>query len=214
MTDQDLPQFAMLMAGMAEVFSPDKPLTEAFVTLYYNALKEYPVEQVRMAVNKVMRERVFNGMPKPAELINQIIGESEDRALLAWNKVLRAVKRIGPYQSVQFDDACILLVLDSLGGWEKICNTLESELQWYRRDFLSQYKVHQGRTTLLTHLAGITERINGANGFDHKEIYYIGEPDNPIERKLLKHDESANPDQRGTGQITSKRCPPIGDGTK
>lgn len=187
MNEKDKLEFAMLMQGLAEVFSPDKPLTEAFVVIYYEALKGFKIKDIRQAVNKVMVERVFNGMPKPAEIVNKIRGEESDRATLAWNKLTKAIRRVGPYSSVMFDDPVIHACIEALGGWPKVCFVLEDELQWLQRDFIAQYKVMQGRPCRLKHNAGITEQINAANGFEQYDVAFVG--DEQVKRKQIANDK-------------------------
>ncbi len=42
--------------------------------------------------------------PKPADLIRFLDGTGESRAMGAWSLVERTLRRIGPYQSLVFDD--------------------------------------------------------------------------------------------------------------
>ncbi len=54
-------------------------------------------------------------------------GSTQDAALAAWSKVDRAVREVGPYQSVAFDDALIHRVLFEMGGWIPLGSKTEDE---------------------------------------------------------------------------------------
>jgi len=63
-------------------------------------------------------------MPKPADIIRAIKGNSQTQSLQAWSKVEDAIRLVGPYRSVVFDDLAIHGVLQEMGGWVKLCQAL------------------------------------------------------------------------------------------
>jgi len=66
-------------------------------------------------------------LPKPADIVRMLGGRTLDRALMAWAKVDKAVRQIGTYESVVFDDALIHRVLHEMGGWVGMGQKTENE---------------------------------------------------------------------------------------
>ena len=97
------------------------------------------------------------------ELVTGVSGNLEDRACVEAGNVLQAVKRVGAYNSVKFDDPVTQAVISQgFGGWVKLCNELKStEEKWFQKDFVRIYQAyaregikHNG------HLAGQIETEN------------------------------------------------------
>jgi len=64
----------------------------------------------------------------------------EDKALLAWSALERAVSTVGCYKSRHFDDPLIHAAVRSLGGWERICEMSERDFDTFLRpQFLKTY---------------------------------------------------------------------------
>lgn len=161
MIEKDKKEFATLMMSLAEVFDSGKPAGPIKTEIYFKALEEYPIDKVIGAVSDTIRLRVFNSFPKPAEIIEAITGHAEERSLLAWQKVDRAVREVGPYASVKFDDPVIHSVVKFFGGWEKFCGGLESEWKWKQKDFERIYAILAKRDGIYPdYLPGITESHN------------------------------------------------------
>lgn len=138
MNDTDRPRFATLLVALAEVF--DKPLSDAVLGVYFDALKDLPIEVVQNAVAVSIGSLKF--MPKPAE-IRECAGAGApalaDRALLAWTAAWEAVHRVGAWRSVQFDDPVMIATIDGMGGWTAFCRPQVAE-QWHRKEFLDLYR--------------------------------------------------------------------------
>ena len=138
--------------------------------LYFSALSDLTLMQVRTGVERVIRERKTATMPKPAEIREAVIGNPEDRAQLAAALVYEAIHKVGAYQSVQFADKIAQLVVERLGGWVKLC--VELEWEWAKKDFVKLYEaaVRAGWTSEAHHLPGILEAADG-----QWELCVIGE---------------------------------------
>jgi len=82
----------------------------------------------------------------------------------AWNVVLKAIRDIGGYKSVQFEDPAIPLTISCLGGWITLCNTLtvrsmgitEKE---FKRNYQNISKLKEIKN--FPHCVGIFEAHNG-----------------------------------------------------
>ena len=161
MTKTDKKQFATLMMSLAEVFDSGETPTPVKTEIYFQALQMYDIGELTKAVSNMIQTRPFNSFPKPAEIIESIAGTKEENALLAWQKVDQAVKRVGPYESVKFNDPVIHGVVKFFGGWEKFCDGLAAELKWKQKDFEKIYVVLSKRNGVYPeYLSGITENYN------------------------------------------------------
>jgi len=79
-------------------------------------------------------------MPKPADLMRCLAEDAEQRALTAWLKVSDAIRRVGSYSSVAFDDPIIHAVIASQGGWIKLCSTPDHQLPFRAKAFQTHYQ--------------------------------------------------------------------------
>jgi len=87
----------------------------------------------------------------------------DTKAMLAYDKVIKAIHDVDAYGSPQFDDKVIHAVIERLGGWVKACSILDTEKKWWRKDFELAYKQYDGmrdRIDAPKHLAGIHEQNN------------------------------------------------------
>jgi len=169
MNNSDAEQFAKLMGVLAEVFDDGKEPSAFKVEVYFKTLERFSVEQLSQAVESMVVNRVYPSFPKPAEIIEAIQGKQEDRATLAWVKVLETVRRVGSYQSVKFDDPAIHSVIEAMGGWIELGNMSVNDEKWKQKEFEKLYRVIAKRGNHPKYLIGITEHKNSMMGF-HKHI--------------------------------------------
>jgi|TARA_Y100000310_G_C20563812_1_gene754447 hypothetical protein len=109
---------------------------------YELALSDIPPETVRMAVEKWLRQSEDH--PASPGRLRELCGvtSAEDRALLAWSAVLRAVP-IGSYKSIDFDDRVINAVIRSMGGWVALLARCGDDFDvWARRTFIETYAAY------------------------------------------------------------------------
>jgi len=164
----DKTKFAEMMTMLCEVFGkePTKPLIAA----YYMALKDMTQQELERAIEGILTKK-FNKMPLPAEILEFIHGNLEDRAMLALEKVERAMRDVGGYRSVVFDDPVIHMVIESFdGGWPGLCAIPEREWKFARKDFLKLYQAmsKEKNRRPVPKLVGIHEHINQLNGCEYK----------------------------------------------
>ena len=164
MTSKDFKRFSYAMAALEENF--DHQCSSAKVKLYFSELSDLSIEEIEFGVRKILKEAVYPKFPTIGAIRQAILGCAEDQAILAWQKVFKAMKIIGQYRSVQFDDPVIHSVIELMGGWENICMVEEKELQWKQKEFINLYKALQGRK--INHpeyLFGISELQNIQKGY-------------------------------------------------
>lgn len=172
MKKADLIKFAEIMAGLAEVYDGGRPPTAIKIEIYFKALEIFPIQDIKNAVEKMFASRVYPSFPKPAEIIQEIQGTTEDRATTAWIEMITALRRIGTYESVEFTDPVIHSVIQFMGGWPDTGNWLEADLKWKQKEFERLYTIMAKNDNHPRYLPGIFE---GQNGAENTRIAMIGQ---------------------------------------
>lgn len=168
--------FAKLLISVAALY--DKELSTIVIKLYWTTLQIYSLEDVMKAF-RIHTEDPDGGnfMPKPADIIRVIKGNSQSQCLIAWSKVERAIRLIGPYSSVVFDDVIIQAVLHEMGGWIKICQTKGKDYSFVGREFQTRYSTYRYHppSSYPNYLVGITEQQNLTQGFNITPPLLVGD---------------------------------------
>lgn len=110
---------------------------------YRIGLEGLSPDDVEKAAVVALRERKY--MPTPSEL-RELSGRGrrDDRPLLAWMAVSKAISAVGAYASPDFDDLIINATIRAIGGWVRLCGLGGNELDvWARREFLAAYATLQ-----------------------------------------------------------------------
>ena len=113
--ESDLKQFAKMMSVLGELYS--KPLSEILIEIYWRVLKNYSLQEIKADVySYINHENEGSFMPKPADIIRHIHQQEKQKALDAWSKVENAIRQVGRYSSISFDDQLIHFVIKKMGG--------------------------------------------------------------------------------------------------
>lgn len=170
-----LPSFAML----CEVYN--REATKLLAEGYYMVLKELDINTFNTAIANVMSGRKYSTLPLPADILESVIGNPEDNAILALKMVEDAMKEHGAYKSVSFDDKIALTCIENLGGWITICQMELKDWEWKKKEFITLYKALMRNPQNIKHtpyLAGICEHQNRLSGYDEEadtqEVAMIG----------------------------------------
>ncbi len=195
MNKQDKNKFLELFTGLCEV--KNKNFSQVLLSVYFEALKEYSIEDIEKSINNAIKFGKFPVIPQPAELIEYITGGSqsiEDRATIQASIVLRSIRRIGGYTSICFDDSVTNAVIEqAFSGWFKLCSELkESDEKWFLKDFAKIYQSfsrnnikHNGR------LIGREEQVNISNGYNSKiNTVYIGDQEKAKQLDCEKYEDN------------------------
>ena len=179
--------FAVLFEALCAAFrvEPSEPLAMA----YWLGLKDLDAAAFEQAVGRAMREAEH--MPKPVEL-RRLAGErtEEERSVVAWSQVRDAVRRVGAYGSVDFDDPAINAALRAMGGWPRLCGLNGDEFDvWAAKEFARQYAAWSAlRVTPESEqarpLPGLSEQHNVSIGAPF-ELHRIGS--GGTRRELVSH---------------------------
>lgn len=166
MQANDKQAFAGLLVTIGELYS--KPISPILSKLYWRMLERFEWQDVVDALQAHVQDPDYGQfMPKPADIIRAINGNGQTQSLQAWTKLEHAIRHIGPYHSVVFDDAIIHQVVSEMGGWIKICKTDGKELPFVAKEFQARYSSYRHKPPINypKSLPGISEHQNGNHGF-------------------------------------------------
>lgn len=164
MQEQDKAAFRDMMMAAGEVYG--REITKPLLQMYFAALYQYGIEQVQVAMMAHMQNPDSGQFfPKPADLIRQMSGTSkqqeaaiEDKASMAWACIERDIRRIGSYGTLKMDDKQALAAVKAIGGWQSLCQTETSKMEWKRKEFIRMYETFE-RTPLDALPASLPGRI-------------------------------------------------------
>ena len=173
MNSNDKQKFAEMMFGLGSVY--EKEISKAQVSLYFNALADYAVEQVSAGISKHVRDpEAGKWMPKPADLIAQMDGKTkadktdlEAQAEMQWGRVMEAVKKTGRYRTPKFKDPATTAAISRMGGWLAMCDISDKSMPWKAKEFIKTYTdvIGAGKAALeVKPLAGLEDMQTGESG--------------------------------------------------
>lgn len=177
MTRQDAPRFVSSLTAMGALY--EKHPESTVIEIYFRALEKFTIDEVEKGISKACSTCKF--FPKPVELIDCITGGTgnlADKAMVEACRVLEAIKGIGTYTTVCFDDAVTqAVIVQQFGGWAKFGDMLVENEKWFIKDFCSGYQAfarqnvrHYGA------LPGISMGQNALAGRERDEKpVYIGD---------------------------------------
>lgn len=175
MTEKDMRAFSELLIAVSDLYS--KKMTTPAIKIYYESLKRYTLDDVKTALSShVQNPDCGQFMPKPADIIRALDGDSGSASLRAWTKVADAIRLYGAYHSVCFDDPKIAVVVVEMGGWQAICKSSADEMPFKCNEFRKRYQsYHMTRLDSAPRLCGIIESENKRHGLEYKDIRFIGD---------------------------------------
>lgn len=135
MNQKNKTEFALIFSGTCEAYG--KEATKTLAELYFNSLRDFPMEKVKESFNRHIRESKF--FPKVSELIELLEGNKEEKALIAWTTFRDTIRHQGGDRSVIFTDPKITWIIKSYGGWIKVCEMETKDLDFMRLGFLKAY---------------------------------------------------------------------------
>jgi hypothetical protein len=96
MEPKDRKRFAHCLLAASELYG--KPVSESVTAIWWDALKAYDIGAVEVAFRRHFSNPDSGQfMPKPADIVRVVAGSSQDGAMVAWAKVDKAVRQVGPY---------------------------------------------------------------------------------------------------------------------
>lgn len=177
MQAEDELKFVTILTGLSDYYG--RELSEGVINLYWEGLRQYDL----VAVEKAMWEHTQNPdsgqfMPKIADITRVLQGRTQDQASLAWSKVDQAVRRVGTYQDVVFDDPIIHRVIVEMGGWIAFGTKTEDDWPFVAKDFENRYRGYKLRAEKPEYppaLIGIANAQNQLEGKRRMQPVLIGD---------------------------------------
>ena len=164
MIDSQKQEFDRILSAVAQMYS--KQMTKPTFDLYFAALKKYDFKSVRSALEAhLINPDVGQYMPKPADVVREIDGGTEDRALLAWTKTFNTIKSVGCWDTVVFDDWKIHAVISEMGGWVTLCKMQTKEAPFKEKEFVTRYRSIRSARPYPKAMIGTIEAHNRPLGY-------------------------------------------------
>lgn len=143
MRDSEKRELLTLVADVLAYYRQD--CSEFTLQVWWQACQPFELEQVRKALTAHATDPDRGQFaPKVADVVRQLAGTATDRAALAWGKVMDAIRLVGGYQDVAFDDAAIHAAVQDLGGWPKVCRTDLKDLSYLQHRFTEAHRAYTG----------------------------------------------------------------------
>ena len=170
-------KLAGVLKGVYDFYRTD--LSEFAIDLWWRALQRFDFGTVQNAFDRhLMNPDTGQFLPKPADIIRMLSGRTQDTAQAAWSKVDEALRKVGTYQSVVFDDPLIHRVLYDMGGWIPLGMKTEEEWPFVANEFRTRYQGYRIVGKMPEYppkLVGIAEQQNRLNGYEFETIALIGD---------------------------------------
>jgi hypothetical protein len=180
MTGADGKELSAMLTRVYLTYSRDFP--GELLLVWFDALRGYELEDISAALNRHIADPdAGRFLPKPADVIAHLGGGNGVRAMAAWSIVERAVRTIGQWTSVCFDDPIIHRCIDDMGGWAKLATTETVEdLKFRGIEFGKRYQgflVTGGvDTDYAPYLVGLAQAQNAHEGRgDRIALRFIGD---------------------------------------
>lgn len=158
----DFQDFHEGIVGVMAFYSKD--VSRFSLDVWWNSLKAYDLKAIQEAFGRhVANPDAGQFPPKPADIIRMLQGSTQDSALSAWSKVDMAVRRVGSYADVVFDDPLIHRVLHDMGGWIALGSKTEDEWPFVAREFENRYRGFKARNEIPDYPAVLTGIANAHN---------------------------------------------------
>lgn len=176
MRESDEPRFITLLTGIADYYA--KEISVSTIGLYWEGLRQYDLQAVEKALwAHTQNPDTGQFMPKIADVTKMLQGRTGDQAAVAWSKVDAAVRRIGTYADVVFDDPIIHRAIADMGGWTPLGVKTEDEWPFIAKEFMNRYRGYRERGEVPDYppvLIGMANAQNGKQGFAGQPPILIG----------------------------------------
>jgi len=171
-------RFALVLTGLSEYYK--REVSKALANIYWNGLKNFDIEAVERATQAHMESPDESGrwFPTISDLKKYIEGNTEDKAQLAWSKVDKAIRQVGTYTDVVFDDPIIHAVIVDMGGWYLLGEKDDEAWPFVAKEFVTRYRGYKQKTQQPEYparLIGLANTHNASHGLPVAEPRLIGD---------------------------------------
>lgn len=182
MQDQDKQQFAALINATRKLYNLG-PESGQYMSMYFTALSRFSFQDVRAGISAhTQNPDKGQFMPKPADIVRELEGNTQTQSGAAWTKVDKAIRRVGLYQTVIFDDPIIHKVIDDMGGWIMLCQSSGEEYPFKQNEFERRYRGYINREVLNypRKLIGLSESHNARHNLAIAAPVAVGDQDKAL----------------------------------
>lgn len=177
MQNSDKPKFLMMLSQVADYYRQTIP--EGVMNIYWEGLKQYDLAAIEKAFwAHTQQPDTGQFMPKIADVTRFFSGRTTDQAAVAWSKVDKAMRSVGTYNDVVFDDPIIHRVILDMGGWIHIGTKTDKDWTFLQNEFQTRYrgyKISSDVPDYPARLVGIANAQNETQGFELRPPVLIGE---------------------------------------
>lgn len=177
MLTKDRTRFITLLTGIADYYGKELAITT--LGLYWEGLRQYDLEAVERALwAHTQNPDSGQFMPKIADVTKMLQGRTGDQAAIAWSKVDTALRGVGTYADVVFDDSIIHRVLADMGGWVPLGTKTEDDWPFIAKEFMNRYRSYRERGETPDYqpvMIGMANAHNGKQGFGTRPPILIGD---------------------------------------
>lgn len=177
MHNSDMERFFSMLSGISDYYG--RQLGKDAMRLYWEGLKQYDLQAVEKAFwTHTQNPDSGQFMPKIADVAKYLKGRTSDQASTAWSKVDKAMRHVGTYQDVCFDDAIIHRVIEDMGGWILLGMKTEEDWTFLQNQFENRYRgyvMRDEKPEYQAKLIGIGNAHNAQNGFKLNPPIMIGD---------------------------------------
>ena len=183
MTENERVVFIEILTGLGEIY--DKKMSTIVLEMYWEALKPYPLDDIKQATNNIVRTHKYATFPKPAEFIEYIDPpqDAEAKAELMTEEFYNRFNESG-YESFEWEDPVLAMTVQHYGGWHQVIAQYprhdEKEAKFWLIDLKKTYMafLKHPKKNVRLRVAGIFEVDNIAKGYLTDEMgYAIALPD-------------------------------------
>jgi hypothetical protein len=163
----DSKTFTLHMAYLQKMYG--HILDDGIRAMYWNQMKDWDAEKFQAAVKRIA-ETFIPSRQLPFPLLPhflQAVGEDEEsKGRVLVQRIREAVQRFGRIESVSFGDRALHSVIQSVGGWDKVCNWNDETWRFKESSFIKSYvAAARAGEEGPEYLPGSAERHNMMNGF-------------------------------------------------
>ncbi len=167
MNVNDFEVFRDVLHGVHDFY--DRQPSAFAIDVWWQALQPYDLKAITRAFSMhTVNPDTGQFMPKPADIVRMISGGTNDNAIQAWSKVDKALRSVGVYESIVFDDPVIHRTLEDMGGWIMLGMKSEDEWPFVAREFETRYRGYAMRRECGDYqrvMIGLNEAQNAKNNF-------------------------------------------------
>lgn len=176
MLDSDRKDFMQAMTAVYALYRVD--VSDGVIGIWWQALKQFDLAAIKDALGRhAVNPDAGQFLPKPADVVKMLKGSTLDSALQAWTKVQDAIRHVGTYATVAFDDPLIHRVIEEMGGWVQLGKVTEKEWPFTQKQFEARYRAYKARSELPEYpprLYGIADGQNMSQGYAPQGVVLIG----------------------------------------